>query len=216
MWQKVLGHLASIVDLVPNCRLLMRPLQLHSFDFFTPLSDSQSKLIPLTQEIKVLCAAWASPVRLLEGNLSPPVRLGRNSPASPDFRHLVQGGVLGPYQLSRTQGSVSGPQVSRSSCQVVLSTSHGYPCPARKLRVPGAKNYCSIPKNKDLQRAYNYEWRKHSAPYDAKTKCWVFVFSVGNEWRKHSAPYDAKINVGCLRLRSEINHGNIWLHMTLK
>ena len=35
-------------------------------------------------------------------------------------------------------------------------------------------------------------WRKHSAPYDAKTKCRVFVFSVGNEWRKHSAPYDAK------------------------
>ena len=25
------------------------------------------------------------------------------------------------------------------------------------------------------------EWRKHSAPYDAKNKCRVFVFSVGNE-----------------------------------
>ena len=40
-----------------------------------------------------------------------PVRLGRNSPASPGVRHLVPGGVLGPYQLSRTQGSVSGPEV---------------------------------------------------------------------------------------------------------
>ena len=64
LWQKVLGHLASLVDLVPNCRLLMRPLQLHLLRFFTPLLDSQSKLIPMSPEIKVLCAAWASPVRL--------------------------------------------------------------------------------------------------------------------------------------------------------
>ena len=51
-----------------------------------------------------------------------PVWLGRNSPASPGFRHLVQGGVLGPYQLSRTQGSVSGPEVSRSSCHWSVSS----------------------------------------------------------------------------------------------
>ena len=40
LWQRVLGHLASFVDLVPNCRLLMRPLQLHFLRFFFPLSDS--------------------------------------------------------------------------------------------------------------------------------------------------------------------------------
>ena len=32
-----------------------------------------------------------------------PVRLGCDSPTSSGFRHLVQGGVLGPYQFSRTQ-----------------------------------------------------------------------------------------------------------------
>ena len=42
-------------------------LQLHFLQFFTPLTDPQSKLIPLSQEIKHLCAAWASPVHLLEG-----------------------------------------------------------------------------------------------------------------------------------------------------
>ena len=72
LWQRVLGHLASFVDLVPDYRLLMRPLQLHFLRFFSPLSDSQSKLIPLSQEIKVLCAAWRSPVRLLEGKPFPP------------------------------------------------------------------------------------------------------------------------------------------------
>ena len=51
-----------------------------------------------------------------------PVRLGRNSPASPGVRHLVQGGVLGPYQLPRVQGSVSGPAVSRGSCHRSVSS----------------------------------------------------------------------------------------------
>ena len=32
----------------------------------------------------------------------------------------------------------------------------------------------------------------------------------------NSAPYDAKINVGCLSLTSEMNDGNIRLHMTLE
>ena len=73
LWQKFLGHLASFVDLVPNCRLLMRPLQLHLLRFFTPLVDPQDKLVPLSPEIKVLCRAWASPSRLLEGKpFSPP------------------------------------------------------------------------------------------------------------------------------------------------
>ena len=36
LWQRVLGHLASFVDLVPNCRLLMRPLHLHFLRFFSP------------------------------------------------------------------------------------------------------------------------------------------------------------------------------------
>ena len=51
-----------------------------------------------------------------------PVRLGRNSPASPGVWHLVQGGVLGPYQLPRAQGSVSGPAVSRGSCHRSVSS----------------------------------------------------------------------------------------------
>ena len=47
LWQVFLGHLASFVDLVPHCRLLMRPLQLHFLGHFNPLSDPVEKLIPL-------------------------------------------------------------------------------------------------------------------------------------------------------------------------
>ena len=52
------GHLAGFVDLVPYCRLLMRPLQLHLLRDFTPLIDSQDLLVPLSSEFKVLCVAW--------------------------------------------------------------------------------------------------------------------------------------------------------------
>ena len=73
LWQKFLGHLASFVDLVPNCRMLRRPLQLHFLRFFTPLIDPQDKLVPLSPEIKALCRAWTSPSRLLEGKpFAPP------------------------------------------------------------------------------------------------------------------------------------------------
>ena len=101
LWQKVLGHLASLVDLVPNCRLLMRPLQLHFLRFFTPLLDSQSKLIPMSPEIKVLCAAWASPVRLLEGkpfSPTPPTPLVLTSDAS----QSGWGATLPPHRVSGT------------------------------------------------------------------------------------------------------------------
>ena len=47
---------------------------------------------------------------------------GTTLPPHRGFRHLAQGGVLGPYQLSRTQGSVSGPEVSRSSCHRSVSS----------------------------------------------------------------------------------------------
>ena len=47
----------------------MRPLQLHLLRYFTPLIDSQDLLVPLSPEFKVLCVAWASPSRLLEGKL---------------------------------------------------------------------------------------------------------------------------------------------------
>ena len=121
LWQKALGHLASFVDLVPNCRLLMRPLQLHFLWFFTPLSDSQQKPIPLTQEIKDLWAAWASPVRLREGKplllmeeqkVTAGVMKGqRNSYSSP---HPYRGYKPSPGFISATQWSYKEAGCSRA------------------------------------------------------------------------------------------------------
>ena len=99
LWQRFLGHLASFVDLIPNCRLLMRPLQLHLLRFFSPVMDPQDKLIPLTPVIKDLCLAWASPERLLQGKSFAP-------PPSPrlvlttDASRQGWGAVLPPHRVS--------------------------------------------------------------------------------------------------------------------
>ena len=98
LWQKFLGHLASFVDLVPHCRLLMRPLQLHLLRFFTPSVDPPDRLVPLSPEIRVLCRAWSSPARLLEGKpfAPPPHSLVLTTDASKEG----WGAVLHPHQVS--------------------------------------------------------------------------------------------------------------------
>jgi len=98
LWQQFLGHLASFVDLVPNCRLLMRPLQLFFQSCFSPVLDPQEKLIFLSNEIKDLCLEWAAPVRLLQGKpfSPPPHRLVVTTDAS----SLGWGAVLSPHSVS--------------------------------------------------------------------------------------------------------------------
>ena len=58
---------ASFVDLIPNCRLLMRPLQLHFLQFFSPCVDSPSKSIPMTPLIRTHCLQWSNREFLLQG-----------------------------------------------------------------------------------------------------------------------------------------------------
>ena len=97
-WQKFFGHLAGFVDLVPYCRLLMRPLQLHLLRDFTPLIDSQDLLVPLSSEFKVLCVAWSSPSRLLEGKLF--AALPPSLVITTDASGQGWGAVLHPHRVS--------------------------------------------------------------------------------------------------------------------
>lgn len=50
-WLKLLGFMASLVDLVPWCRLRMRPLQLHLLSHFRPKRDYISILVPISSHI---------------------------------------------------------------------------------------------------------------------------------------------------------------------
>ena len=91
--------------------------------------DPQDKLVPLSPEIKVLCRAWASPSRLLEGNLfaPPPSSLAIPTDASgqgwgavlspsPCVRGLVKEGGLRSYQFSGIEGSSSSFTEPGISC----------------------------------------------------------------------------------------------------
>ena len=97
-WQKFFGHLAGFVDLVLYCRLLMRPLQLHLLRVFTPLIDSQDLLVPLSSDFKVLCVAWSSPSRLLEGKLF--AALPPSLVITTDTSGQGWGAVLHPHRVS--------------------------------------------------------------------------------------------------------------------
>ena len=108
LWQKFLGHLASFVDLVPNCRMLMRPLQFHLLRYFTPLIDPQDKLVPLSPEVKVLCRAWASLSHLLEGKPFPPPPPPAAS--SGDFHRRLVSGLGGSSSSTPSVGGGGGPR----------------------------------------------------------------------------------------------------------
>lgn len=60
-WLRLLGLLASLVDVLPLCRLKMRPLQLCLLHQFHPSSDLQSKLISVTPQVRPYLAWWADP-----------------------------------------------------------------------------------------------------------------------------------------------------------
>ena len=98
LWEKFLGHLSSLVDLVPNCRLLMRPLQLHFLRYFDQFSDPPSVLIPLPLCVKALVQEWASPCRLSEGKpFAPPLP---DLTLTTDASRLGWGAVLPPRRIS--------------------------------------------------------------------------------------------------------------------
>lgn len=52
------GYLASLVDVLPDCRLFMRPFQHHLLRFYRPSRDPLSSQIPIPAGIRLLLARW--------------------------------------------------------------------------------------------------------------------------------------------------------------
>ena len=57
-WLVLLGYMASLVDLVPYCRLRMRPLQWHLLAFFRPASRRYDTLVPVTPAVSAHLSWW--------------------------------------------------------------------------------------------------------------------------------------------------------------
>lgn len=71
-WLVLLGYLASLVDLVPFCRLRMRPLQWHLLAFFRPASRRYDVHVPRDLVITPHLSWWASRENLSVGSVFPP------------------------------------------------------------------------------------------------------------------------------------------------
>ena len=129
LWQKFLGRLASFTDLIPQCRLLMRPLQLHFLKSSSPRTVRPLFQIPLPPHVRGLFQIWGSLSFLLQGKpFTPPphssadhfdgrvsLRVGCLSPSSSSVGKVVRSGGTIPYQRARVEGSVSRSSGLRES-----------------------------------------------------------------------------------------------------
>jgi hypothetical protein len=67
MWLKGLGHMASLVDIVPWCRTHMRLIQLHLNCHFRPVVDRLSKPVPMSPLILRELTWWTHAENLMVG-----------------------------------------------------------------------------------------------------------------------------------------------------
>ena len=74
-WLVLLGYMASMVDLIPYCRLRMRPIQWHLLSFFRPSSHLYQTSVPVTEVIRPHLLWWSR-----EQNLSIGVQFPRPAP----------------------------------------------------------------------------------------------------------------------------------------
>ena len=97
IWLCFLGHLASLVEVLPLCRLRMRPLQLHVLRHFKPSQDPLSKKIPHNPKLSKDLQWWSDPSNLKSGRCFREIR-----PLSSMFTDASQSGwgaVLGALAL---------------------------------------------------------------------------------------------------------------------
>ena len=66
-WLRLLGLLASMVDVVPWCRLRMRPLQLHLLAFYQPSRHPISLRVPVLPPVHPHLRWWSQQTNLVAG-----------------------------------------------------------------------------------------------------------------------------------------------------
>jgi len=71
IWLQVLGLMASMVDIVPYCRLHMRPIQLHLNYHYRPYVHEISHLVPMSTLVSRELEWWIDQNNLLAGMIFP-------------------------------------------------------------------------------------------------------------------------------------------------
>ena len=62
-----LGLVASCIELVPNARLYMRPIQLHLLHFWKPITGDLEMIVPVTQHLKQHLHWWLNQANITKG-----------------------------------------------------------------------------------------------------------------------------------------------------
>jgi len=71
VWLKVLGLMASMVDLVPWCRFHMRPLQLHLMFYYRPAIHGIQTAVPMNDLVRDELRWWTDRDNLFQGVVFP-------------------------------------------------------------------------------------------------------------------------------------------------
>ncbi|KAJ8042119.1 NACHT domain- and WD repeat-containing protein 1 [Holothuria leucospilota] len=93
-WLRLLGLMASLVEVLPFCRLYMRPVQFHTLFHFKPDTDPLTTPIPVTEEVIPFVRWWTHHENVLQGR---PFRLHRpQTSISTDASLTGWGATWGP------------------------------------------------------------------------------------------------------------------------
>ncbi len=65
----LLGLMASCIEIIPNARLHMRPVQLHLLHFWQPITKKMDMLIPFTHHLKGHLKWWLNQANTTQGRL---------------------------------------------------------------------------------------------------------------------------------------------------
>ena len=63
----LLGLMASCIELIPNARLYMRPIQLHLLHFWRPVTKDMQMIVPVTQHLKGHLKWWLDIANITQG-----------------------------------------------------------------------------------------------------------------------------------------------------
>ena len=127
VWLQFLGYLASLVDVLPDCRLHMRPLQLHLLSHYRPSRDPLTRLVPLTPGSRLLFRRWCRPEFLNSGK--PTQTPQPNITVTTDASLLGWGGhCQGLHAYGEWSRSIALPHINVLEFRaVVLSLKHFSP-----------------------------------------------------------------------------------------
>lgn len=97
-WLRLLGLMASLVEVLPFCRLYMRPVQFHTLSHFKPDTDLLTTPIPVTEEVVPFVRWWTHRENVLQGR---PFRLHRpQTSITTDASLTGWGATWGPKSLA--------------------------------------------------------------------------------------------------------------------